>query len=364
MRPEQIQEKVKVTKDILKDISDVVKDDKKRFNDTMSKEDLVSGDIKKKHAIKWMKIMYREKNYLPLFCTMGIPLLIVVCMTLGTLFDYLKSEMNLISKLSGIIQTFALGILAAVMVVCIVCWIENLLLNGIGQSIIRSLMSAKKIRRTEDVELLEKPIRMIIDEARDSGLALPEDIDVCVFKCSVPLVYAVGMNTLIVSTAMTDAEAGIFKAKVLLELYRINHMDPDYLLFGFIIGLLFLIPSMGIALFCYVEMHFGDRRKNWADQSDTMLAAGTLFGTLIIAPIFIMSGTFIGYKARMKNLLEADQYTVRCGYGTELCTYLDMVGVEDIPYPYRFLEIKKISNDERIAILQKSGVEYFNSDKQ
>ena len=72
---------------------------------------------------------------------------------------------------------------------------------------------------------------------------------------------------------------------------------------------------MGITLFCYVEMHFGDRRKNWADQ-----------------------------------------YTVRCGYGTELCTYLDMVGVEDIPYPYCFLEIKKISNDERIAILQKSGV--------
>lgn len=303
--------------------------------------DLVSGNIKEKHFQKFYTQVKRQKR-----TGMFVYLTILIICGIISLPEFISSD----GFLSGLFE-WAAGL-------ALFLFAFQVILNGLGQSCMRLLVGASKIERQDMIEAITMPVEAIIAEARQNGLALPDDIKVYQMKTEEAVAYAFGMNSIAVSYAMAELPEEVFKAKILAELYRIHEMDPDYLLFMIGSNIISIVLGLFTMVVGWFYMHFGDRRKGILTDSDAMIGAfvfvfslGCLSAWLGICFLFIRGGV-------RANQFEADRYVAECGYGDALCVYLDHCMPREFKLGLKLLEMGHPSGDQRIAALQKAGVEY------
>lgn len=234
------------------------------------------------------------------------------------------------------------------------------MLNKLGQNALCSILGAKKIERNEHVKHLKTPVEEIIKETKSKGMALPDDIEVRVINHSEPIAYAIGMNTIVVSSAMTELKEDIFKAKIIAELSRINRFDPDYLLFMLGSNVISLILAAIVLFISKTEMLFGDRRSSFLSESDSKNASYLYYATFAFLALWLGICYLLIRKHVRNNTFDSDQYVAQNGYGEALCLYIDQVLPNKLPKRYMLLEFGHPSKDERIAALQKSGVDYYH----
>lgn len=128
--------------------------------------------------------------------------------------------MKLFSVIGHFIKEWMSCIIIYVIIIAVLYWITSLMLNKFGQNALCLILGAKKIERNEHVETLKKPVEELIEETKAKGMALPDDIEVRMVNHSEPIAYAIGMNTIVVSSAMAELKEDIFKAKIMAELNR------------------------------------------------------------------------------------------------------------------------------------------------
>lgn len=232
-------------------------------------------------------------------------------------------------------------------------------MNGVGQALLRLFMGARKIERYEYIENLQKPVEQIIDIVRNEGLDLPERINIYYCNSDQYFAYAVGMNSIVVSVKMIELRDDLFEAKIRTELYRINHMCPDYLLFVLGSNFIGLISCIFILMFAGLQKNYGSRSTSfWHPTSDSEAGAILYYLTFFIAIAWVGLCYIVIKSVIQTDILKADEYVADCGYGEAQCIYIDIV--PESPYA-KILEIGYPSADKRIAALQGMGVQYSNS---
>lgn len=245
--------------------------------------------------------------------------------------------------------------------VIITFWICNLVLNRTGQKYLGKILGAREIERVEYVDLYKRPAEEIINKARAEGMTLPETINIYVYDSENPQVYAIGMNTIILSSGAAGLPEDVFEAMMRTELYRIEHMCPDYLLYVLgsnIIGLCLVLLILGVTRF---SMSFGSRRKSfWTGMSDSEGAAIGFYLTIALAAMWVGICFILIKKPVREDILNADRYVASCGLGEAQCRHLDycrLMGKNSAHY--QLLTIGYPSPDDRIAALQEAGVGYY-----
>ena len=299
-------------------------------NEKIKQNEFAKGDVRRFHIFKFIKYLYGAKQYWFLGFIMLMPI--------GSLFS-----------LNLLIFAYVFGI------TCLTC---SIAMNGAGQWALRFILGGRKIERNEQIEQLKNPINLIIEEARLNGLALPDKIEIYVVNYEKPLLYAVGMNTIIVSNGMSELQKDVFKAKVLMELYRIHRMDPDYLLSIVGSNVIGLIMAIFVLITSRIDMMFGDKRSSFWRESESKEGALVYYATIVCLAIYLGIGYLFTRKATRKNTFDADLYVNQCGYGEALCIYIDQIMPNKLPKKYKILELGHPSKDERIAALQNAGVAY------
>lgn len=305
--------------------------------------------IKDMHFVKFLKYSYKEKHY-------GI--LLYSCIMIYLIYG----QFHYISTYDGYhlsISEFFVVFLIFLFVLLVVFSIIEEFLNGFGQKILCFIIGAKKIERREHIEKLKLPILNEIKNAKNSGLQLPEYMEVYVIDTFFPLIYAIGMNTIVVSTKMGAIKKDIFKAKILTELYRINRMSPDNLLFLLGSNILLLIFTIFVMIFGSIYLFFGDRNKYGEVFSDSKYGGIVIVITLAGITLWLKISSLFVSKRIKDDILEGDLYAYKMGYGEELCIYLDHLMPKSLEGKYKLFEIMgQPSKDERIASLQRAGVNY------
>ena len=312
-----------------------------RESKTGYEENLVSGNVKSGHFQKFFKQVLKQKS-IGMLVYLSCLVFIGICMLPAALSEY------------GIL----LGIPYWIFAMAVFLFLFQLILNGLGQACMRLIVGASKIERQDMIERIKIPVQDIISEARQNGLTLPDDIEVYQLNSSEAVTYAIGMNSIAVSLGMTELPEDVFKAKILAELYRIHVMDPDYLLFMLGSNVVSIVLGAIVAVVGFFYMFFGDRRDGLLVESETKTGALAFFGSVAVLSAWLgICFLFIRGAVRTNNF-DADIYAAQCGYGEALCVYIDNCLPKEASMRLKLLELGHPSGDNRIAVLQKAGVEY------
>lgn len=305
--------------------------------------DLVTGNINSGHVIKFIKHVYKEKQY-------GILVYEIIWLLMIHLYGEMFLDPYYWSDLYS--NLFKFGLIVPV----VSLWI---ILNKPGQGLLRFILGARRMERAEHIERLKKPVLAIINEAKRSGLDLPDDIDVYVVNSSEAFAYAIGMNSIIISEGMARCNAEVFRAKILSELYRINKMAPDYLLFmigsNFVSGIIVLC----LVVIARIGMKTGDSRTNFWGSSERKDSSSVFYVLIAVAATWFGFCYLCINKYVKKYVLAADKYAMECGCGNAICTYIDQIKPKKMPVMYKILELGYPSKNTRVSELQNAGVKYF-----
>ena len=304
-------------------------------------DDLVSGNINSGHLLKFLKKAYRKKH-IGIFIYLGM--LLYICIWMMDFFSGTFSNNNSLKK--GILL-FLLSLV-----------LSTLFLNGFGQALLRIIIGAKKIERSDFIETYKLPVDKVIAEARQKGLTLPDQIQVYLLESDKPIAYAFGMNSIAVTKALLDLPEDLFKAKVSSELYRIHEMDPDYLLFMIGSNLLSVILALFVMGLGASNMEYGDSRHGWLTGSERESGA-MLFALFLVMLVLWIGICYLLIRGIIrKNQFDADLYAADCGYGEAMCMYLDKCSTDKVNQGLKILELGHPSSDQRISALQGAGVSY------
>ena len=318
------------------------------------------------HFVKFIRYQYEEKhivtlifNTFPIFLFLAFGILLIIfsiCTGIAAVFSggsfcygdeviYCRDIFNGIG--SGI--------------VCFLCAFAILLLKNhqlnSGQKTLRKTLDAYEIEREEHIDQYKVPTERIIEIARSEGMKLPETINIYLVNSEYPQIYAIGMNTIILSTGMDNIKEDMFEAMVRTELYKIEHMYPDYMLLIYEGSFVVLAISFFVLLFTGITMKYGDHRKRLFGLSESVEAAYYHYLTIAVAIIWIGLMYKLFMRGVKKDILKADQYVASCGFGEAQCSYIDNFRQQD--FRGELLQIGYPSPDKRIAALQAAGVNYY-----
>ena len=147
----------------------------------------------------------------------------------------------------------------------------------------------------------------------------------------------------------------LFEAKIRTELYRINHMCPDYLLFALGSNFIGLISCIFILMLAGLQKNYGSHSTFFLHStSDSEMGAILYYLTFFIAIAWVGLSYIVIKSVIQTDILKADEYVADCGYGEAQCIYIDKV--PESPHA-KILEIGYPSSDKRIAALQGMGVQ-------
>ena len=278
----------------------------------------------------------------------------------NSLFRYIKYCFD--TQRWGIITYFA-----------IIVFIETIISNGIfglaavlfsvfflsntGQSLICWIVGAKKIERTDYKEIVILPINEIINNARQMGLNLPENIEIRIIHNEVPGAYAIGMNKIIVTDSLIE-NPHFLESNIMFELHRIHNMAPNLLpvVVGSNIILILVLPLLLITtLFGGFKKKYGDSRNSfWTGSSEAKEGAILFYGSMLLL-IALTSFFYMFVKSIVRrDVLLSDQYMASIGLGEIHCLYLDTLSEIDDSIAKRICSLGYPNKDKRISILQEN----------
>lgn len=246
-------------------------------------------------------------------------------------------------------------------VINILCLI--LFLGKPGQKLMALILNGKKISRKEDREYLEAPIRALINQLRGVGLNLSDDIDIYTCQTDQVFAYAIGRNTLVLSSTMTElkeANEDIFTAKIINELYRMHTYDSNNILA--IIGCNFLTTIVALLTLgaAFIEAKVGRKYTSLFFNRNEQMEGTIIF---IVVSLALLAWAGISYliikNDIRKTIVESDEFLMKLDMGDEMCAYLDNFTKNLEGYKFKIFEIGNPNPDERIGFLQDMGAAYY-----
>lgn len=287
-----------------------------------------------------------------------------------------------------------LKVLGVTLIISFVIYFISMLVNlsPIGEFIVRKKYKCKKIERADQISFIETQYRAVLELANAFDAKLSADINLYVVESAETMVYALGRNTLAVTTGLFDFPANKIRALIARELGHISQKDTDFLLlvtsgnFTVIVCIwllriflyIALIPVFALAGICYVfGMLFGFLAS--FDSSGGLRMIGKALQMLCkpipwiakklvelvgwigrtLTNLWNKVGVSMVLKTRQGYEYSADEFAFNCGYGDILCDIILNDNLSDQGEGI-FVDIVKAypPSNSRLAKLQELGAEY------
>ena len=273
--------------------------------------------------------------------------------------DFVKYSWAHMSERIGLfililVQCFFLGCFSEetrVFSILLVIAAHAIALSRFGNWMMRIICGAKPITRMDYKAFLDPIFEKALTAARETGIDLPEHIELYMTKDREPYAYAIGMEAICISRGLLEMPQEMIELSLIHELYHIHKRDPESLgiaVNGTILLFWFLVP-----LFVIGWIFSKSRRVDDADGGlFIMLCTAALAGVLTLLMLAVRQDL-------RKNDLEADAYTCQCGYGYILCNMIDHTrGLTGDGFA-QALHFIHADADDRIGNLQAMGVCYM-----
>lgn len=258
-----------------------------------------------------------------------------------------------------VLQAFLIG--AAVYVVSLV-----IALSPIGEWILRVQLGCKKIKRQDHMDYLYPLFAEVYEKARQLDPSLATDIELYINNDAVPNAFATGRKTICVTKGLMEMPPEQIKATLGHEFGHLSHKDTDLILVvtvgnmivnAIIMGVKIIIELIHI-LFLIIAFFVGGEHS----------LLGTIFIEIyhLLVILFVNGltwlwsklGVLLVMKSSRGNEYEADEFSVKLGYGEELCALLDNICGESPKGLFANLVSSHPDTDDRIARIQAMGASY------
>ena len=258
------------------------------------------------------------------------------------------------------------------------------MLSPMGENYLRFSNGCGKIKRHEDLSLLTPIFTTVLTKARELDPSIPEDIQLFINSSKDPNAFALGRKTICVTRGILDpqnASQTELEAVLAHEFGHIAHKDTDVLILltagNIIVDLFFKFLRFLVLIFSWISAVLmgaaGAAMNNSADAMGGLgYGIGRLFGFILekLIGLWYWFSDVCVMRASRKDEFKADEFSFNCGYGNELCSFLDRLEkrshADEDPGPTDFFSFLRASHppvDERITHMQEMGATYYDENR-
>lgn len=242
-------------------------------------------------------------------------------------------------------------------------------LSPIGEWMLRLQTGCKKIKRKDQLEIIEPIFKEAYAAAQTASPGIPKNIKLYINASNTPNAFATGRKTICVTRGLLKMPKEQIKAILGHEFGHIAHRDT-YLLQAVIIGN-FLVTGIIIAVKAIVWIGTTIAQINALSGSPYSIIGNSmqfvvagitkllaLIGISVFSWIWTKLGILMVRKSSRENEFEADRFAASCGYADDLIAALDYLADtqddgEDAKGLFNQLSKTHPDLDTRIARLQE-----------
>lgn len=231
--------------------------------------------------------------------------------------------------------------------------------SPLGQGLMNVFSGAKKITRIDMREKIMPLVEEVFLEAKKKTPDMTDKINVRIMYNPEPNAFAIGMNTLCVSSGLLETPDDLIKGVIAHE---IGHLALQHTVMQVLIIGGNLMMTMFMVIGEIVKAIFNIQKSSFFFSRDkTQSCISMLIQILIIGTIFLWTRfcMLILRGSSRANEYEADQYALEIGYGDELAEALDELtfGQPQATFLQAIYSTHPDPSD-RIGRLQSLGSEY------
>lgn len=242
-------------------------------------------------------------------------------------------------------------------------------LSPIGEWMLRNQTGCKEITDDGDSRRLETLFQEVYQRAKKKDPSIPNDVKLYMSDEMEPNAFATGRKTVCVTRGMLNLPDNEIKATLGHEFGHLSHRDTDMILvvsvgnmiisaMVFVIRVLVYISEIIAHIICAIAGGEGGLLGSLATSMSRMF-----FDVMVMGAMWIWTklGVLLVMKSSRENEFEADQFSAELGYGTYLCSMLDIICGNQSHMKGLFANLASSHPDKaaRITRLRSLGVEYY-----
>lgn len=255
---------------------------------------------------------------------------------------------------SGIYATFlSFFIAVASYSVCIA-----IALSPVGEFILRTMNSCKRIKRKEYLERLEPLFEEVYGKARIIDPNINQNIELFMSNDPSANAFATGRKTICVTKGLLELTDDEIKGTLSHEFGHISHRDTDILLVVIVGNLFIAIISWILSVVLAISKFASDGDDEFAFGAAIILIITSVFNYIVW--VWTNIGMMIVRSSMRKHEFEADKFALDLGYGNELCYTLDNIASysENAQGLFATLASTHPNTEDRISRMQDYGCSY------
>lgn len=302
-----------------------------------------------------------KKNNIPILIYLILNVFIIAWIFYAFLSSDGTTEPNFWGCLLTAIVVYAISILIA--------------LSPVGEWILRMQNGCKKIKRKEQIAVIEPIFNEVYAKAKEMYPELSDDITIYVKSksrkkkndCEGANAFAAGRKTICVTEELLYQPEDQIKAVLAHEFGHLAHHDTDIILVITVGNMIITaIISFVLIISTILKALFGGMSQS--KDGGAAGAVGFIMTALFVLIINLMNrlwsqiGVWLCMKSSRSNEYLADEVSFNLGYGVPLCEFLDeAAGDYKAEGLFAALASSHPDTDDRIARLQGLGCEYKKS---
>lgn len=298
-----------------------------------------------------------KKNNIPILIYLVLNVVIITLIFYGFLSSDGSPKPNFFSCFLAAIVVYAISILIA--------------LSPVGEWILRVQNGCKKIKRKEQIAIVEPIFNEVYAKAKEIYPELSDDITLYVKSKRKknddeegPNAFAAGRKTICITEDLLNQPEEQIKAVLGHEFGHLAHRDTDIVLVITVGNMIITAIISYVLLICAIFRALFGFMSQGKDDGGAGLV-GVLVTAFFILIINLMNrlwsqiGVWLCMKSSRSNEYLADEFSFNLGYGVPLCEFLDEVAGDcKAEGLFAALASSHPDTDDRISRLQGLGCEY------
>ncbi|MCI7181196.1 MAG: M48 family metalloprotease [Schaedlerella sp.] len=241
-------------------------------------------------------------------------------------------------------------------------------LSPAGEWLLRKQTKCKEIQNEAEAERLLRLFQEVYDRARKKDPSLPLDIKLYICDEGVPNAFTTGRKTVCVTAGLAKLPDNEIKATLGHEFGHLSHHDTDLILVvsvgNMIISAMVMIIRVLVGIgeiMAHVACAFMGGEEGLIGSLMTSLSK-FMFDIMVMGAMWVWTklGVLLVMKSSRDKEFEADHFSAELGYGTYLCSLLDMIcgNQKQMKGLFANLASSHPGKDARILKLRQAGVQY------
>lgn len=239
-------------------------------------------------------------------------------------------------------------------------------LSPIGEWILRLQTGCRKINRVDYGDFILPIFNEVYEKARQLDSSIPNNVQLYIRDEEEPNAFATGRKTICITEGMLDMPVDQIKATLGHEFGHLANKDTDLILVvsvgNLIVSTFILIIRLIIDLFhiifAIISIFIGGTEGALASLINVLYHALVTTFVMGLTWIWTKIGVLLVMKSSRANEFEADEFSLKLGYGNELCKLLDTIGDSHEKGLFANLASSHPNKNDRIAKLQQLGATY------